>query len=250
LALAKSNGGLTAAGTVMLNLTSMGGANKATIIANTPDDYLWANPADWPDANISAIAQQTSWTFKYYFADNSPPVEEVRRTTQRAPTLAELASQPFVEYTSSMLSEVTTATSTNNYFIFNSQTSPNMLIDFSALGDLPAWQVPTGALAPREIGVWGRAPYINNGQGVNISNRFNDSANVSLTARKGIVYCYRQSIADLHCQSNAVVGTPTTYATGTIVSYFSLHSFGQNNLRINSGLALYRPSLYQPPVSP
>lgn len=245
-----SNGGLTNSGTVILNLKPTGATpvTEATIISKTPTDWLWANRADWADNKISAIAQQTTWTFKYFNAGNTTTTQnatELRRTTERAPTLAELANATFADYTDSFLTEVRTDTSATGYYIFNQASDPKnqRLIDFSATGDLPAWTVPTGALAPRELGAWGRAPYINGGNGNNISNRYNDNVAFSTSARKTIIQCTKQSNADLHCQPNAVIGTPTTYATDTIITYFSLSAFGLNDRLATTGLALYKPSL-------
>lgn len=238
LVLVNPNGTLNNAGTVMLNLTSLGGTDKATIIAKTPNDYLWAPTADWSDANISSLGQQTTWTLNYFNAGNTgttPDATETRRTIRRAPTLAELESQNLAEFTSTFLTETRTNTAATSNFTFTAEGKANI----STTGIQSAWQVPTGALAPTSLSLFGRAPYINNGSGGDSSSRFNDVANFTSAARTAIVSCSKQSNTDLHCATTDA----TNYAIGVRVNYLSLGVTGPGNIAVTSGMATYKPSL-------
>lgn len=242
LVVVNPNGSLSNAGTVMLNLTSLGGTDKATIVSKTPLDWYWAPIADWSDANISAMGQQTLWTLNYFNAGNAtstPDTIETRKTLTRALTLAELSNQKLAKFTDTMLAEVRASTSTTQNFTFTTEGK----VDVSANGNLDAWEVPSGAIAPTDVAAFGRAPYSNNGSGGDSSTRFNDSLSVSATTRKGIISCTRQSNADLHCGQSAVVGTPTNYAIGSRVNYFRVLGNGPGNVQVTSGMGTYKPSL-------
>jgi hypothetical protein len=242
------NGTLNNSGAVMLNLISTGGVDKSTIVAKEINAYYWAPLATWTDAAISAIPQISQWKFDYFLAGNTgstPDTTEYRTTTARAPTLAELAPQLFATYTSEMITQAQAGTASTGGFTFKTPTSTDearMIIDFSADGGKDAWTVPAGVQAPTEFVVFGRAPYLSNGATppVNVSARFNDSSGTfSAANRKALVNCSKQSSADLHCDAT----TPTKFAVGTFVSYFSLQTYGPSNVRSTAGFATYKPSL-------
>jgi hypothetical protein len=245
------NGTLNNSGSIMLNLISTGGVDKSTIVAKEINAFYWAPLATWTDAAISAIPQIAQWKFDYFLAGNTgttPDSTEYRTTTERAPTLAELASKQFATYSSDFVTQAQASTASSGGFTFQVPTSSTdpMLIDFSANGSKDAWVVPAGAQAPTELVVFGRAPYLSNGATppVNISNRFNDSSGIfSAANRKALIYCNRQSNTDLHCDASVAVGASGKYAVGTFVNYFSLQTYGPSNVRSTSGLAMYKPSL-------
>jgi hypothetical protein len=253
LVLVNSNNSLTNAGAVMLNLlpTTTGGADKATIIAKTPTDYYWADTSVWTDAAISAIPQIAQWKFDYFNAGNTgstADATEYRSTTERAPTLAELAPRLFASYTADTIAQAQKSTATSGGFTFTAPASPSdqMLVDFSADGNKDAWVVPSGVQAPTELVAFGRAPYLSNGATppVNVSNRFNDSSGIfSAVNRKAMISCSKQSTDDKHCDASVAIGASGKFAVGTFVSYFSLQTYGPSNVRSTSGLATYKPSL-------
>jgi hypothetical protein len=174
---------------------------------------LFASP-QYTDERIREIPDQTSWKLEFYrVGESTPSTVQYVRTFSRAPTMAEARVQPMVELTPAMRADLLSSSQGSpRGIVFGapSQSEPNN-VDFSAEGDLDGWVVPSGALAPTSLGVFGRAVGQN-------GDRFGETITVRNTARKAIVYCKPLSPQDAHC---APAGTGFQYAQGSSLSTFS-----------------------------
>ena len=165
----------------------------------SPSDFenanLFATPP-YTDEQLARIADQTVWKLEFFRADGATPnVVQYVRTFSRVPTVAEAVQTPMVELVPAMRAELLSGSQGSARGIVFGAVDPSGAeannVDFSAEGNLDAWVVPNGALAPTAFSVFGRAP----GGGA----RFNETITVRNTARKAIVYCQPVSPSDAHC---------------------------------------------------
>jgi hypothetical protein len=167
-------------------------ANSGKNPANSTDsgNYFAANPLT--DAQIADLADQSVWQFDYYLAGNTtttPDATQYYRTLKRALTIAELETQPLAAITAADIASITANTKTN--------ANGGLYLPTPASGPYTMdWQVPTGALAPTNITVWGG--HVVAGAVIG----FNDGAAVASTARTGSISCKPASAADTHCDSS------------------------------------------------
>ena len=165
----------------------------------SPSDFenanLFATPP-YTDEQLARIADQTVWKLEFFRADGATPnVVQYVRTFSRVPTVAEAVQTPMVELVPALRAELLSGSQGSARGIVFGAVDPTGAeannVDFSAEGNLDAWVVPNGALAPTAFSVFGRAP----GGGA----RFNETITVRNTARKAIVYCQPVSPSDAHC---------------------------------------------------
>lgn len=165
----------------------------------SPSDFenanLFATPP-YTDEQLRKIADQTVWKLEFFRADGATPnVVQYVRTFSRVPTIAEAVQTPMVELVPAMRAELLSGSQGSARGIVFGAVDPSGAeannVDFSAEGDLDAWVVPNGALAPTAFSVFGRAP----GGGA----RFNETVTVRSMARKAMVYCQPVSPSDAHC---------------------------------------------------
>jgi hypothetical protein len=236
LALEDSTGFLTGSSWVLLNaktIDAQAPVSYAMLSSTEPNAALWSDPASWTDAKISEIPQQGVWKFDYFLATNTtstPDITEYRRTQQRASTVSELLSREFADFTATQKTETKAGTpaSVNYQYTFSAPGQVNI----SSNGNLDAWAVPMGAIAPNKLTVFGRAPYVNAN---NVGNRFSDTATFSTSTRKAIIPCSRQGNLDLHCDTV----NPLNFATGARYSYIQLNASGPYSMNVATGLATY-----------
>lgn len=174
---------------------------------------LFASP-QFSDADLSAIPDQSVWRLEFFHADASPNVVQYVRTFSRVPTIAEAVQTPLVELVPAMRAELLSAAQGSPRGIVfgpTSLTGPNR-IDFSAEGDMDAWVVPNGALAPTSFGVFGREAGAN-------GPRFSETVTVRTTNRKAIVDCVPVSQQDAHCAPASNNGFQ--YVQGASISTFT-----------------------------
>jgi hypothetical protein len=153
------------------------------------------------EAEIATYAAQSSWKFDYFLAANTtttPDATQYFKTRARAMTIAELRTQPLANLTDADIAFVKANSATTNVFGGNKLPTP-------ATGPVTLdWVVPTGALAPTSLQVWGGPT----ASGTTLSS-FSDNASVASTARTGDISCSAASAADKHCSSTG------NFATGT-----------------------------------
>ncbi len=192
---------------------------------------VFVNPA-MTDEMIASIPDQSVWKLEFFHADGVTPNEvQTYRTNSRAMTLAEVAASTFVDLTAPARAAVIAESSAAGAFIFASPdvATPNYF-DFRGT---QFWQVPSGALAPTSISVYGKHPTANN-------PRFSDSVTVSTNDRGARVMCSRQSNSDAHCDASVAVDQVGQYAAGWRVDAFEMWARSSRQVEISKLVGLYK----------
>ena len=216
------------------------GAWQNSATAGNPSDKeiaLYFVSPQYTDAAIIALQNQSVWTLEFVHVNGATAnVVQRYRTLARAQSIAEIQQIAFVDLVAAARTELIAASSVNGAFTFGapSQNDPNN-IDFSADGNLDAWTVPQGALAPTSLIAFGRAPFGSTTAGV-AGDRFNDGTGVASSARKTVLYCSPQSAGDKHCDSS--VGLQ--YAQGSTVSNFELWARSVRQVEVSKKIGLYK----------
>ena len=175
--------------------------NPAT--AGTPESIdspglVFANPA-YTDEQIANIAPQGVWRFDYYLAANPSVMAATQyyRTRARAMTLAEFRNRPLAALTGAQLATISAGASSGGAVNVSNLAGYGM-----------AWEVPTGALPPTGLSMFG-VKYTS----PSTTQAFNDSATVASTARAGAITCSTATAGDVHC-GGAGGFAADAYATG------------------------------------
>nr|WP_145546730.1 Ig-like domain-containing protein [Variovorax boronicumulans] len=224
--------GVTPTGSPVLRLA---GAYRDTAVAGNPQEkesLVYTTP-QYSEAQIAALDNNGVWTIEFFHADsNVPNVVQYYRTVRRAETIGEIRNgRVFAELTPTLRTELVAQSQANGYVLVD--TPEVAYIDTDAGGD--AWSVPRGALAPTSASLYGRAPFGSTTAGQN-GARFNDSAGVASTARKTIIYCSAQTLADKHCDA----GGQGRYAAGTTVNMLELWARSPKQVEVSKKAALYK----------
>ena len=214
---------LTPDGTIASGLNSSAWRMSARYLdpaqAGSPSDFenanLFASPF-YTDEQLRAIPDQTAWKLEFFRADGATPnVVQYVRTFSRVPTIAEAVQTPLVELVPAVRADLLAESQGSARGIVFGPTSlvdPNNA-DFSAEGNLDAWVVPAGALAPTSLGVFGRAPGPSGA-------RFSETVTVRNTNRKATVFCVPVApLPDAHCAP--ANNNSYQYAEGSSLSTFS-----------------------------
>ncbi|MGJ7484669.1 carboxypeptidase regulatory-like domain-containing protein [Variovorax sp. LT2P21] len=200
-------------------------ANTGSVSAAETGIYF-VSP-NYTEAQLSAIQNQSVWQLEF-FPTSGPSVVQTYRTVSRAQTIGEIRQLAFVQATPVQKAELIAGTSATGRYTFGvpSVGDPN-IIDFSSEGDLDAWLLPAGALAPTSFSVIGRGP-------TNAS--FNDSTSLTSTQRKGIIYCSKQGGSDVHCDPTLT----SQYAEGSSFNLLELWARNSRQVEVSKKLALYK----------
>ena len=150
----------------------------------------------YDEAAIVAIPQQAVWKFEYYLAgQTTPDATQYYKTRARAMTIAELKTQPLANLTEANIADIKANSVTKNgaTYVPADPASPAEI----------EWEVPTGALEPTSIQVYGKGPAYetSTGSGVFTRDNFNDKAGVKSSARSGAINCTSGGSGDKHCDS-------------------------------------------------
>lgn len=236
LGLVNSGNNVICSNTVRLSYAytkgSPAGTTNASIPTNNPS-LVFAAPA-LTDAQLLDLPNQGVWTFDITLA-NGNTVQQKNRTLSRAPTLAAVQTMAFAQPTDVSRTDLTT-TQSLGYRLF----TDSGVIEFNqgTNGELDWWTVPAGAIAPTTVRAWGNAPKV--GTSAVWGNGFDDSTTVLSTARKAILYCSRQTTADLHCDSAVAVGGTGNYAVGVRINEAQLSGSTAKGLVVAKHIALYQ----------
>lgn len=162
------------------------------------DTSLFFASTPLTDAEIAALAAQSTWKFEYYLAgQTTPDATQYFKTRARAMTIPELQAQPLANLADAVIADVKASSVTKNGATYLPADPPG-----------PAqieWTVPAGALAPTNIQVYGKGPaYIPAGKTVATRDNFNDETGVASTARSGKIFCSAPT-GDTHCDSAGYV---------------------------------------------
>lgn len=179
-----TTGAETITGTSFLRLRSVyiDPANSAKNPADADGNNFFA-ATPYTDADIAAIAAQANWKFEYYLAGNTtttPDATQYFKTRARAMTIPELQTQPLANLLAADVTKAAAETVTTGNGAKYLPTPATGPVEFG-------WEVPTGALAPTSIQVYGGG------------GSFNDRTGIASTARSGNILCSKASAADTHC---------------------------------------------------
>ena len=185
------------------------------------------------DAEIAQIPDNGAWTFKYELADGTT-VTQTSRTLVRAATLAEISKMAFPEVTKEQLADADFQSHASaGGYTFDGDIANNS-INLTGPNNGSFWYLPTGAIAPYQVTVYGRAPKVGNANG----SVFNDTLYLSSSATKVIITCSQQSNTDKHCDSQQ----PTKYAAGTTVNQVQLNAMTGKGMLRSKQVVLYNPA--------
>ena len=224
------------AGSSFLVLQGAAGSNALTNVVRMARAYVdTANSGDpalrdislfwtgtpYADAAILGMPNISNWRLDYYLASAPSSIAATQhyRTLGRPLTIAELRARP-----------VAGLTDANQQSLRQSSVSSGSTVAVAApsSGGFPAsWQVPSGALAPGKLTVFGllaRAP------------SFNDQIRTPDSARTASVPCSPQGNADLHCSKS---GTAFNFASGVYVNNVQLNAGDEMNRTFSSHYAIY-----------
>ena len=143
-------------------------------------------------ADITAIPAQSKWRFDYYLKSAPTAIDATQyyTTRARAMTIAELQTQPLANMVDTFYAGVKaeqTVTNGATYVPANPADPAQLKFD---------WVVPTGALEPTSIQVYGN--YVS---APSTRSPFNDRIGVKSTARTGTILCSSGGTGDTHCDS-------------------------------------------------
>jgi len=189
---------------------------------------------EFDDAAIRAIPDQSVWRLEFFHADPSVPnVVQTYRTVSRALTLDEVAASSFATVTPAARAELIAESATYKAIVWTDPAGgaePNHAV-LSVDGGQDFWRVPSGALAPTSVSIFGRAPRVGTVSGA----PYSDSINVSTLTRRTVIRCSRQSNVDLHCDPTLT----DQYARGTSVNSVELWARSARQVEFSSLLGLY-----------
>lgn len=186
-------------------------------------------PQQLSDEQLRLVPEQGAWKLEFFHVDqNKANVVQTHRLLARLPTMAEAKLKKFADLTPAMRAELVAGTVATGAIVFD---APNAnepsLVDFSAEGDLDAWTVPVGALAPQVMYVYGRSV---------TDVQFDDRADIVPGARKAKVFCSVASLADDHCTP---LNGASLYAEGTRLNFFQLGVTDARQVQHLKGFATY-----------
>ncbi len=201
--------------------------------ANTADPALkdttmfFADRTVFTNEAIAAIPMQAVWKYEYYLASDPATLAATQhyKTRARALTIPELKTKGLAVLSDA---DITTFQSGANP---TGGPRPGQF----PVGDAPSisigYTVPTGALPPTQLMVWGS--YTGG------SGSFNDAAAVLSTARTGTIYCTKATAGDAHCQTAVDVGDTGPYGLTAALNGLHLRAIEPTGREYASFYAMY-----------
>lgn len=175
---------------------------------STRESGLFFSAPDSTDTEISSFANQSVWTFTYYAgtvgSGTQQGVPQHYKTRTRALTIAELRTQKLANLAAASIPALqvsltaNTATAPNN----NSHTALP-----TGAYVTPTWEVPTGALPPTQIKLFGNTQIYPATTPVTRTS-FNDGQNVGSTLRTATIPCANGN-GEVHCLTSPSIGYQT-----------------------------------------
>ena len=170
------------------------------------DTSLFFSKTDATDLEISGYSNNGVWVIKYFDSTSKLLKTQSYKTRARANTIAELRTQKWATLNDSALADL------KKDFIESLGLSTNGYTKLPTSGLVqPTWIVPTGALPPTEIKLFGKAGPNVDGSGSKVN--FNDGQTAGSTTRSVIVKCKNGS-GEKHCLDNGIGYTTSAIATG------------------------------------
>ncbi len=184
---------------------------NATSTASHPaarETGLFFTSEDATEEQISKYGNQSLWVFTYYDSNNNVLATQPYKTRARANTIAEMRTRAWSKLDAAGLSYLTTN------FVANTATPPsNNSYTKLPASDLltPTWEVPSGALKPTEVKLYGKAGP--NADGSGAKAQFSDGQSVGSTKRTVTISCANGS-GEKHCVSGSTGYTTFAIMTG------------------------------------
>ena len=164
-------------------------------------------PTDATDPEIGGYGNQSLWVFKYYDSSNALLATQSYKTRARANTIAEMRTRAWAKLDAAGLSYLTTN------FVASTATPQNKgytKLPASGLA-VPTWEVPSGALPPTSVTLFGQAGPDTDGGGTKVN--FNDAQSVGSTKR-GVTISCANGTGEKHCVSGNSGYTAKAFMTG------------------------------------
>jgi hypothetical protein len=214
----------------------MGAAYRDTALSGNPQDkepeLVYTSP-QYTEEQIAALNDNGVWTIEFFHADTTVPnVVQHYRTMHRAETIGEIRTgRVFADLLPAARKSFVEETQANGYAIFD---KPDFaILDMDGGGD--AWAVPSDALPPTSVRVFGRAPFGSTTAGVP-GARYSDTTGITSKARKVTVPCSSQTLEDKHCDAAG----QGRYAVGTTINQVELWARSPKQVEVSKKLGLYR----------
>lgn len=189
--------GMGASGTNYIRLRSAYAAVGSTAAhPATRETGLFFTPTDATEAEITTFPNQSLWSFKYYSGGTAAPVLEgtqYYKTRSRALTITEMQTKKWANLSSSALTDIAG--------LFDSTNNRTTLPTSSYVQ--PTWEVPSGALPPTQIKLFG-STRVTAGNATPRTS-FNDGQSVGSTIRTASIPCANGS-GEVHCLANPATG--------------------------------------------
>jgi len=174
----------------------------------TRESGLAFTPTDATDAEISSYGNQSLWVFKYYNSSNTLLETQNYKTRARSNTIAEMRTRAWAKLDAGSLQYLT------DNFIASTATLPSnnsyTKLPTSGLA-APTWEVPSGALPPTEVKLFGKAGPNADGSGSKVN--FQDGQSVGSTKRTVTITCANGS-GEKHCVTGNTGYTANAIMTG------------------------------------
>jgi hypothetical protein len=224
------------AGSSFLILQGTGGSNALTNVvrlaraysdssnAGDPasrDTSLFWTATPYTEAAMTAMPNISSWRLDYYLASAPSTIAATQyyRTLGRPLTIAELRARTMASLTDAYQQTLKQSS------VFS--VSPVAVPAPASGGFTASWQVPTGALAPGKLTIFGFLPKVLS---------FNDQTRNADSARSASVSCSPQNSSDLHCTKS---GGVFSFASGDYINNVQLNAGDDLNRTFSSHYAIY-----------
>jgi hypothetical protein len=174
---------------VRLNSEYVDTANAADPKAKDTAALFFADRSVFTNVNIATLQAQSIWKFEYYLATATGTVAQTQyyKTRARALTIPELKTKGLATLTAAAITAVQTGANGSGVAF------PGQLPFGGEVSATLTYTVPTGALPPTSLTVWG----------VYTGGSFTDSLALGSTARTGNIPCTSTGGGDTHCTAGA-----------------------------------------------
>jgi len=162
-------------------------------------------PADATDDEISGYGNQSLWVFKYYNSGNTLLATQSYKTRARANTIAEMRTRAWAKLDAASIKYLT-----DNFVASTPSKGSYTKLPTSGLA-VPTWEVPSGALPPTEVKLFGKAGPNADGSGSKVN--FQDGQSVGSTKRTVTITCANGS-GEKHCVTGNTGYTSNAIMTG------------------------------------
>jgi hypothetical protein len=193
------------------------------------------------DDEIRSLPDHGVWSLRFVHVDATvADVVQYYKTTSRAPTLAEAKYMSFANLSNQLRDDFAAKSAQSGTVAWLNAPTPGTpnraVIVASNNGD--GWVVPSGALAPTGVTIYGRMKDNLDANGVFVSRgaAFDDGVSVLTNNRKVTINCSRTGSLDLHCDST----DPTQFVQGAYFNAVELFAKSSKQVEVSKMVAIYK----------